>query len=128
MQPKTAESDAMSDSTASSTTSAVIPVRPSPADQLPPGTARVRATVTDCVEDAGRFVCAVTIREVKGYGSATAPLAPATQMQAYFPKATMPTDLETRLGPDADLEVLIQRNQMMGSTREAATWTVLRLY
>lgn len=127
MQPKASEREANPD-TAASTTSSVIPPQPTPADKLPPGTTHLRATVADCMEETGRYVCTLTVQNVKGYGAATTPIAAETALQAFFPKATMPTDVSTLLAATSEVEVLVQRNQTMGAAVEAPTWTVVRMY
>lgn len=124
-QPKASETNP---DTAASTTSSVIPLESTPADKLPPGSTRVLATVADCADEEVRYVCTLTVQEVKGYGAATTPMATETSLRAFFPKASLPAELGERLTDASEIEVLVQQNQTMGATPDAPTWTVLRLY
>ena len=96
--------------------------------RVPPGTARLQATVASCDEDATRHACTLTARQVVGYGAGADPVAAGDTLHVYFPKASFKQGLTDILQPESDVEVSVRRDQYPGYEASPPTYTAVGLH
>lgn len=97
-------------------------VEPGPA----PSTARVRATVQACRQEANGYRCMLKIREVVAYGSATPVLGVGAEIDVRVPEGRQ--DRES-LPDGAEVEVTLSHSEQLASSgKTISSWTLVTIH
>lgn len=106
-------------------------VPPPVGENLPPGTALIRATILTVEENEDEIVeITVQVDEVMGYGSSTPPISTGTEFSfdvSHYLKYN--PEFSDQIGLDSEIKVLIsyQEGIKMDDSKEGQAWTFVEI-
>ena len=92
------------------------PLPPPPPGPIAPGSAKITAEVLRFDSTDGGYISTIRVIEVHGYGSATPPLAPESELEVQFHNAVLSgadmTPEDNRLAPGSRVTLTIKHREL----------------